>query len=97
MSIFNMIAKSAAIALTVVSLGSITATAQAQSGKRLVVAMVSTDVDTVEEARPARAPARAMVGLRAKHVAALAAPVAQTEKSDCFWCNRTVYISGVTY
>ncbi|WP_426425247.1 hypothetical protein [Bradyrhizobium genosp. A] len=92
MSFFKKIAMPAALALTVVSMSGMTAV-QAQSGKRMVVAMAPTDVSPADEAKPMRA-APAVVTPRAKHVA-VAAPKA--EKPDCFWCNRTVYISGLTF
>jgi hypothetical protein len=91
MSFFKKIAMPAALALTVVSMGSMTA-AQAQSGKRMVVAMAPADVSPSQDAKPARAAAPAVVR---KRVAVVAAPKA--EKADCFWCNRPVYISGLTY
>lgn len=93
MSFFKKIAMPAALALTVVSMSGMTA-AQAQSGKRLVVAMAPTDVSPAQEAKPVRAAAPAPVAPRAKRIA-VAAPKA--EKPDCFWCNRTVYISGLTF
>jgi hypothetical protein len=93
MSFFKKIAMPAALALTVVSMSGMTA-AQAQSGKRMVVAMAPTDIATTQEAKPARVAAPAMVAPRAKRVA-VAAPKA--DKPDCFWCNRTVYISGLTF
>jgi hypothetical protein len=97
MSMFNMIAKFAAITLTVAAMGCMTATAQAQSGKRLVVAMAPADVNTAQEAKPMRTPASAMGTPRAKRVATVVAPAVRAEKPDCFWCNRPVYISGLTY
>ena len=95
MSFFKMIAKPAAVALTVVSMACMAATAQAQSGKRVVVAMAPADLSPVQEARPVHAPA--MTAPRAKRVAAMVAPAAKNGTPDCFWCNRTVYISGLTY
>jgi hypothetical protein len=92
MSFFKKIAMPAALVLTVVSMGPMTA--QAQSGKRMVVAMAPADVSPSQDAKPARAAAPAMVAPR-KRVASVAAPKA--EKADCFWCNRPVYISGLTY
>jgi hypothetical protein len=98
MSFFKMIAKPAAVALTVVSMACMAATAQAQSGKRVVVAMApSADLSPVQEAKPAQASGPAMTAPRAKRVAAMVAPAAKTGAPDCFWCNRTVYISGLTY
>lgn len=94
MSNFKVIAKLAAVALTVVSMGSIASTAQAQFEKRIVVAMAPADVSPVE-AKPKRAPAPAMSAPRAKSVAV--ARVAKSENPDCFWCNRTVFISGLTF
>jgi hypothetical protein len=94
MSNFKMIAKLAAVALTVASMSSMTATAQAQSEKRVVVAMAPTDVSPTE-AKPMRAPAPAMHAPRAKRVAVAA--VRAPKADDCFWCNRTVIISGLTY
>jgi hypothetical protein len=94
MSIFNMIAKPAVIALTLVSMGSMGATAHAQSTKKIVVAMAPADGSVESEAKPARR-AQAMTAPRAKRVSVASA--AKTEKPDCFWCNRTVIISGVTY
>jgi hypothetical protein len=97
MSFFKMIAKPAAVALTVVSMACMAATAQAQSGKRVVVAMApSADLSPVQEAKPVHAPAPPTAP-RAKRVAAMVAPAAKTGTPDCFWCNRTVYISGLTY
>ena len=94
MSISNLVAKPAAIVLTVVSMGFMAATAQAQTGKRMIVALAPTDAGTTVETSQPRAPEH-MSAPRAKHVAL--ARVAKTEGSDCFWCNRTVIISGVTY
>jgi hypothetical protein len=91
MSFFKKIALPAALALTVVSMGSMTA--QAQSGKRIVVAMAPADVSPAQDAQRVRAAAPAVVAPRARRVAS-AAPAA---KPDCFWCNRPVYISGLTY
>ena len=96
MSIFKMIAKPAAVALTVFSMACMAATAQAQSGKRVVVAMAPADLP-VQEAKPVHTPAPAMIAPRAKRVAAIVVPAAKTGNPDCFWCNRTVYISGLTY
>jgi hypothetical protein len=96
MSFFKMIAKPAAVALTVASMACMAATAQAQSGKRIVVAMAPTDVSPVQEAKPARGPAPAMMAPRAKRVAATVAPAAKSGTPDCFWCNRTVYITGLS-
>jgi hypothetical protein len=96
MSIFKMIAKPAAVALTVVSMAGMAATAQAQS-KRVVVAMAPADLSPAPEAKPMQAHAPAMIAPRAKHVAATVVRTAKTENPDCFWCNRTVYISGVTF
>jgi len=95
MPIFNMIAKPAVVALTLVSIGCMGATAHAQSTKKIVVAMAPADASIESAAKPARARAQAMTTSRARHVAVASA--AKTEKPDCFWCNRTVYISGVTY
>jgi len=92
MSFFKKLAMPAALALTVVSMG-MTAV-QAQSGKRIVVAMAPTDVSPADEAKPMRAAAPAVVAARAKRVAVVAP---KAEKPDCFWCNRTVYISGLTF
>jgi hypothetical protein len=94
MSISNLIAKPAAIVLTVISMGCMVATAQAQTGKRMIVAMAPADVGTTPETNQVRVHER-MSAPRAKHIAL--APVAKTDKPDCFWCNRTVLISGVTY
>jgi hypothetical protein len=96
MSFFKMIAKPAAVALTVVSMACTAATAQAQSGKRIVVAMAPADVSPVQEAKPVRAPAPAMIAPRAKRVASTVAPAAKSGTPDCFWCNRTVYITGLS-
>jgi hypothetical protein len=94
MPIFNMIAKPAVVALTLVSVGFAGATAHAQSTKKIVVAMAPADVSVESDAKPARH-AHAMTAPRAKRVSVASA--AKTEKPDCFWCNRTVIISGVTY
>jgi 2-phospho-L-lactate guanylyltransferase (CobY/MobA/RfbA family) len=94
MSIFRM-AKPAAVALTVLSMTSMAATAQAQSGKRVVVAMAPADLPLVQEAKPA--PVRAMTAPRAKHVASVVAAAAKSGIPDCFWCNRTVYVSGLSF
>jgi hypothetical protein len=95
MSIFNMIAKPAVVALMLISIGCMGSTAQAQSTKKIVVAMAPADASVESAAKPARARVQAMATPRAKHVAVASA--AKTEKPDCFWCNRTVYISGLTY
>ena len=94
MSISKLIAKPAAIVLTLVSMGCMTATAQAQTGKRIVVAMAPANVTASTETDQVQSRERARTQ-RARHVAL--ARVAKTENSDCFWCNRTVFISGVTY
>ena len=94
MSIFNMIAKPAVVALTLVSIGCMGATAHAQSTKKIVVAMAPADVSITTDAKPARR-AQVATAPHAKHVTVASA--AKTEKPDCFWCNRTVIISGVTY
>jgi hypothetical protein len=96
MSFFKMIAKPAAVALTVVSMTLIAAAAQAQPVKRVVVAMAPTDQSLVQEAKPVQAAAPALIAPRAKRVAATVAPAA-TGNPDCFWCNRKVYISGLTF
>jgi len=93
MSFFKKIAMPAALVLTVVSMSGVTAV-QAQSGKRIVVAMAPADVSPTDEAKPVRAAGPAIVAPRTKHVA-VAAP--KTEQPECFWCNRTVYISGLTF
>jgi hypothetical protein len=97
MSILKMIAKPAAVVLTVASMACMAATAEAQSTKRVVIAMAPADQSPMQEAaKPAQTHAAATVAPRAKHVAMIArAP--KSENSDCFWCNRTVYISGLTY
>jgi hypothetical protein len=95
MSFFKMIAKPAAVALTVASMACMAATAQAQSGKRVVIAMAPTDVSPVQEARPVQKPAPAMTAPRAKRLATIA-PAAKSGTPDCFWCNRTVYITGLS-
>ena len=95
MSIFKMIAKPAAVALTIVSMACMAATAQAQSGKRIVVAMAPADLSPVQEAKPAQTPAPAMTAPRAKRVAAAVAP-AKTGTPDCFWCSHTVIITGLS-
>jgi len=95
MSFFKMIAKPTAVALTVVSMACMAATAQAQSGKRIVVAMAPADVSPVQEAKSVRTAAPAMAAPRAKRVAAIS--VAKVENPDCFWCNRVVYISGLNF
>lgn len=97
MSFFKMVAKPAAVALMVVSMASVAATAQAQSAKRFVVAMAPADLSPMEEARPALKPAPAVTAPRAKRVAAIVARAPKTVAPDCFWCNRTVYISGLTF
>ena len=94
MPMFKMIAKPAAVALAVVSMTCMVATAQAQSAKRLTVAM--TTPSPVREAKPVRPSAPAMMP-RAKRVAATVAPATTSGNSDCFWCNRKVYISGLTF
>lgn len=94
MSIFNMIAKPAAVALTLVSIGCMGATAHAQSTKKIVVAMAPANESISTEAKPARH-AQAATAPLVKRVTVASA--AKTEKPDCFWCNRTVIISGVTY
>lgn len=94
MPFFNLIAKPAVIALTLVSVGFMGAAAHAQSTKKIVVAMAPSDVSVGSEAKPARH-AQAMTSPRVKRVTVASA--AKTEKPDCFWCNRTVIISGVTY
>jgi hypothetical protein len=94
MSFFKEIAIPAAVVLSVVSMGSMNA-AQAQSGKRIVVAMAPADLSPTQEAKPMRA-APAAVTPRGRRVA-VAAPAARAEKPDCFWCNRSVYISGLTF
>ena len=96
MSFFKMIAKPAAVALTVASMACMAPTAQAQSVKRVVVAMAPADVSPVQEARPVQKPAPAMTAPRAKRVAATVAPAAKSGTPDCFWCNRTVYITGLS-
>jgi hypothetical protein len=93
-SIFNMLAKPAVVALTLVSIGSLGATAHAQPTKKIVVAMAPADGSVESDAKPARR-AHAMTAPRAKRVSVASA--AKIEKPDCFWCNRTVIISGVTY
>jgi hypothetical protein len=93
MSIFKTLAKPAAVALTVASMACMAATAQAQSGKRIVVAMAPAD-QAVQEFAPVPAPAR-VAAPRARHVAAVVAP--KTANPDCFWCNRVVYISGLNF
>jgi hypothetical protein len=95
MSFFKMIAKPTAVALTVVSMACLAATAQAQSGKRIVVAMAPTDVSPVQEAKPVRT--STMTAPRAKRVASIAVSAAKGENPDCFWCNRVVYISGLNF
>jgi len=95
MSFFKMIAGPAAVALTVASMACMAPTAQAQSGKRVVVAMAPTDLSPVQEAKPVHKPA-AMTAPRAKRVAASVAPAAKSGTPDCFWCNRTVYITGLS-
>ncbi|WP_407158064.1 hypothetical protein [Bradyrhizobium sp. STM 3557] len=95
MPIFKMVAKPAVVAVTLISIACMGATAQAQSTKKIVVAMAPSDASVESTTRPARAHAQAMTTSRAKRVAVASA--AKSEKPDCFWCNRTVYISGVTY
>jgi len=97
MSFYKMIAKPTAVALTVVSMACMAATAQAQSGKRIVVAMAPADVSPGQEAKPVRTSAPAMTAPRAKRVAAISVPAAKTDNPDCFWCNRVVYISGLSF
>ena len=94
MPIFKMIARSAAVALTVASMTCVAATAQAQSAKRLAVAMATPS--SALEAKPVHTSAPAMNVPRAKRVAATVAP-ATSRNPDCFWCNRKVYISGLTF
>jgi len=94
MSFFKMIAKPTAVALTVVSMACMAATAHAQSGKRIVVAMAPADVSPAQEAKPVRTSTPAITAPRAKRVAAIS--VAKGEP-DCFWCNRVVYISGLNF
>jgi hypothetical protein len=95
MPIFNIIAKPAAVALTLFAVGCMAATAQAQPAKRVVVAMAPSDVSVAAAPATPRMSARAASAPRAKHYAS--ASSAKTVKPDCFWCNRTVYISGMTY
>jgi hypothetical protein len=97
MPIFTMIAKPAAVALAIVSMACMVATAQAQSTKRLTVAMAPSAPSPVQEAKPVHTSAPAMIAPRAKRVAATVAPAATSRKPDCFWCNRQVYISGLTF
>lgn len=96
MSMFKVISKSAMMALTAASICGLAGTAQAQTGKRIVVAMAPSDVSDVAPVRQAK-PNRVAVPatIRAKRVAAIVAPKAA--KEDCFWCNREVFISGLTY
>jgi hypothetical protein len=98
MLIFKMIAKpAAAVALTVVAITCTVSTAQAQSAKRLTVAMAPTAPSPVQEAKPVHTSSPAMIAPRAKRVAATVAPAATSGNPDCFWCNRKVYISGLTF
>jgi hypothetical protein len=89
MSMLKLVATSVAVGLMVCSV----ATAQAQS-KRMVVAMAPTDQSVSQDAKPAQPASQAMSAPRAKRVAAAQA---RSASPDCFWCNRTVYISGVTF
>jgi hypothetical protein len=96
MPISTIIAKPAAVALTLLAMGTMTTTVQAEPAKRMIVAMAPSDVSVGSEAAPVRSrSARAMTAPRAKRMAF--APAAKADKPDCFWCNRTVYISGMTY
>jgi hypothetical protein len=97
MPMFKMIAKPAAVALAVVSMTCMVATAQAQSAKRLTVAMAPAAQWPVQEAKPVHTSSPAMIAPRAKRVAATVAPAATSGNPDCFWCNRKVYISGLTF
>ena len=90
MTFFKMIAKPTAVALMVVSMA---CAAQAQSGKRIVLAMAPTDVAPVADSAPVQKPASVTV-VRAKRVASIAAPAAQ---ADCFWCNQITHISGMNF
>jgi hypothetical protein len=93
MSFFKMIAKPTAVALTVVAMACTAATAQAQSGKRIVVAMAPTDVSPAPEAKSVRAAAPVMTAPRAKRVATAAAT---TRAPDCFWCTAKVTVTGLS-
>jgi len=95
MSFFKMLAKPTAVALAVIAMACTAATAQAQSGKRIVVAMAPADVSPVQDAKPVRAPATAMTAPRAKRVATAIAP-AKTGAPDCFWCTAKVTITGLS-
>jgi hypothetical protein len=97
MSFFRKIAKPAVVALMVSSMACMAATAQAQSMKRVTVAMAPADLSPVQEATPARPSAPAITAPRAKRLAVAAERAGKPEKPECFWCNRTVYISGVTF
>jgi hypothetical protein len=98
MPIFKMIAKPAAVALAVVSMTCVVATAQAQPAKRLAVAMATAAPSPVQETKAVHASTLAMIVPRAKRVVTTVAPAATTSRNpDCFWCNRQVYISGLTF
>lgn len=99
MSAFKAVSKVSAVLLTLAAMGGVATTAQAQSTKRIVVAMVPTDASAAPEQPAVRATAQAAATprvLRAKRVA-LAPAAPKVEKADCFWCNRPVYISGLTF
>ena len=97
MSFLNKIAKPAVVALTIASMACMAGAAQAQSGKRVVVAMAPSGDVSEHQVTATQAPARTAVAPRAKHKGVTVARAAKTENPDCFWCNRTVYISGVTF
>lgn len=90
MSFLTMSATLAAVTLPLVSIGCVTpAAAQAQpttQATRIVVAMAAADAP----ARP-----QAVVAPRVRH--ATRASAASPGNSDCFWCVRTVYVSGLIY
>jgi hypothetical protein len=95
MSSFKFTTKLVAVSLAAVSMACMAGVAQAQSGKPVVVAMAPADVSPVQQAKPMRTAVPAVIAPSRKHIVATAA--AKPAKSDCFWCNRTVYVSGMTF
>jgi hypothetical protein len=90
MTALHQIAKPAALFLVLASMTCVSGSARAETGWLWFDSAFATPTHHyVQRARPAR------VSSVAKPI--LVSAVAPQPRSDCFWCNRPVYVSGLSF
>jgi hypothetical protein len=97
MSARNKTAKLVSAFLVIAASASISGTAQAETGWRWYDSAFSTSATPAPAARVA--PVRRAKPVQISTTAPIPRPiqVSSTQNESCFWCNRRVYISGLSF